>query len=308
MKFTSIKNLTCFAAMGAMVWMPALLDAGILTVEGGLNVEGDVGIGTEAPTKKLDVAGDAKVSGELIVGAVKFSDDSILSSASTGRMYNSAGDLMFSTENASISQGIDGLVAIGNGAIVSGWYGVAIGQSVTAGGYRSMAFGSSNSSTGSYSVTLGVILGASGEGAAAIGGSNNTASGDYSVVAGGRYNTAAGDYSAAWGNYVTAQAAGSFVIGRNNRYQGTVDQWIPEDDIFVIGNGEASYMPQRLNIFTVHKNGNVRAAGSIQAKGGFRTPPMGDLDMGAFKAGANPAALSTDPEPGLDAGLRYPGE
>jgi hypothetical protein len=58
------------------------------------------------------------------------------------------------------------------------------------------------------------------------------------------------------------------------------------------------------NALVVHKNGEVRAAGKIQSKGGFRTPPMGDLNMGEFTAGANPA----DPANGLNASLRYPGE
>jgi hypothetical protein len=53
----------------------------------------------------------------------------------------------------------------------------------------------------------------------------------------------------------------------------------------------------------VQKNGNTRSAGIVEAKGGFRTPPMGD-----FHEGVNPAAALTDPNPGLNAALRYPGE
>ena len=97
------------------------------------------------------------------------------------------------------------------------------------------------------------------------------------------------------------------MIGRLNVSQGNPTTWVPTDDLFVVGNGDADeWVPS--NAFVVHKNGNVRAAGNVQSKGGFRTPPMGDLDMGSFTAGTNPAAPSTDAKPGLNAGLRYPTE
>jgi hypothetical protein len=103
-------------------------------------------------------------------------------------------------------------------------------------------------------------------------------------------------------------------VGINNVPQGDALNWVPTDDLFVVGNGGETVIPDEVspgvssNALAVHKNGNLRVAGNVQSKGGFRTPPMGDLEMGDFKAGVNPAAPQTDTNPGLNAGLRYPGE
>ncbi len=189
-----------------------------------------------------------------------------------------------------------GRTALGNGS-ASGSNSLASGFNSTASGGHSTALGYTAQATGDYSVALG-----SGAWGAAI------ASGEYSFAAVGAQ--ARGYQSVALGQYAVAQAANSTAIGNLNIPQGDATAWIPTDDLFVIGNSSHYYNGQS-NAFVVHKNGNTRAAGTVEAKGGFRTPPMGDIAMGDFTAGPIPgghsATAGSDPET-LNAGLRYQGE
>jgi hypothetical protein len=100
-------------------------------------------------------------------------------------------------------------------------------------------------------------------------------------------------------------------VGYYSVPQGDPVNWVPTDDLFVIGNGgealtegEVTTAANPSNAFVVHKNGNVRVAGDIDTKGTIRVKPSGDLSMGAFTQGTNPANEQT----GLNAGLRYPTE
>jgi hypothetical protein len=71
------------------------------------------------------------------------------------------------------------------------------------------------------------------------------------------------------------------------------------DDLLIVGNGTA-YPPAASNAVKVRRNGAMRAAGVVESKVGFRTPKMGDIEMGLFTAGPNPATLND--------GLRYSAE
>jgi hypothetical protein len=71
------------------------------------------------------------------------------------------------------------------------------------------------------------------------------------------------------------------------------------DDLLIVGNGTA-YPPAASNAVKVRRNGAMRAAGVVESKVGFRTPKMGDIDMGLFTAGPDPATLNS--------GLGYAGE
>jgi len=93
-------------------------------------------------------------------------------------------------------------------------------------------------------------------------------------------------------------------MGRNNVgffASGGDTQWIETDPVLEIGNGAADWGTPS-NAVTVLKNANMRTGGVVEAKNGFRTPPKGDLSMGEFTSGSNPADL----DPTL--GLRYPTE
>lgn len=108
----------------------------------------------------------------------------------------------------------------------------------------------------------------------------------------------------ATGEQTKANSYASLVLGRNNAgsfASGGDATWIATDPVLEIGNGEASGgIPS--NAMTVLKNGELRTEGVIQSKAGVRVPPQGDLSMGDFTAGNNPADL--DPT----SGLKYQGE
>lgn len=161
---------------------------------------------------------------------------------------------------------------------------------------------SGGSATGWYSTAMSS---GSAEGYGATAMSGGWASGDGSTAMSG--GMALGTGSTAIGADTTASGLYQVVIGHNNISQGAGGDPLPTDDLFIIGNGLYN-VNERIdtpsNAFVVRENGNVRVAGDVQSKGGFRTPPMGDLSMGDFHTGANPA----DPQTGLNAGLRYPTE
>jgi hypothetical protein len=226
-------------------------------------------------------------------------------------------------------------IALGNDAYASGDGSAALGRSTAiasnafsagsgiAQGFGSVALGWSTKATGQGSVAMGTYTKANGFDSFAVG-YNNEAIGNGSVVLGGEsrafgvgsiaigsQSVARGNYSIALGHVVEAQAIDSLVVGRMNIGQGSSTEWVATDDLFVIGNGSNdwdSWSPS--NAFVVHKNGTTRTAGTVESKKGFRTPPMGDLDMGTFTAGptpAGPSATGNNPAD-LSAGLRYSGE
>ena len=97
----------------------------------------------------------------------------------------------------------------------------------------------------------------------------------------------------------SAYGSMDFKIGAGSVIVGTGDK--ATDDLLVIGNTVSSYPPPvPSNAMKVRKNGAVRTAGTVESKGGFRTPKMGDIEMGLFTAGPDPTTLN--------AGLRYTGE
>jgi hypothetical protein len=69
-----------------------------------------------------------------------------------------------------------------------------------------------------------------------------------------------------------------------------------------MGNGEVYpvWPETQSNAMSLQKNGKLRVANTVESKGGFRTPKMGDIEMGLFTAGPDPTTLN--------AGLRYSGE
>lgn len=232
----------------------------------------------------LTVEGDMNVTGNLSVGPV---------GAPGG-----PGGLAKITPSA-FAMGLTNVVAelgtfsvsIGENTYATGAYSLALGYEATASGPESsMAIGTNVQATGSFSWAFGSELLASGN----------------SSLSFGNYATATAPYGHALGEYVDASAAYVTVIGRSNVIQGSFT-WEESDDLFIVGNGTEDGNI-RSNAFVIHKNGNTRVAGNLDVKGIVRVKPAGDLSMGIFTAGTNPAAPSTDPEPGLDAGLRYPGE
>lgn len=85
----------------------------------------------------------------------------------------------------------------------------------------------------------------------------------------GDNSSATGSFSAALGEAASAPAYSSVVIGRFNELEGTTDEWIDTEPLFVVANG--ADVNDRNNALTIRKNGDV-VLGKAQ----------GDILMGQF--------------------------
>lgn len=118
-------------------------------------------------------------------------------------------------------------------------------------GVHSIAIGNGNHSNNG-GISLGINNEATAYGSVALGHSNQVAS-EFSFTAGyNNYLNGLGTF--ALGNNLVAKSANSFVIGAYNLEEGTVNEWILKDPLFVIGNGNPTL---RSNAFTVLKDGNI---------------------------------------------------
>lgn len=111
------------------------------------------------------------------------------------------------------------------------------------------------------------------------------------VVTGNTWdNVNIGTSSVAFGINTTAQSFAAFVVGRYNRNPGTYSTtaWMPEEPLFVVGNGENSQ--KTANALTVLKNGNV----------GIGTPtPVNRFDVsGEISIGGGYAGIKLAPANG----------
>jgi hypothetical protein len=124
----------------------------------------------------------------------------------------------------------------------------------------SVAIGNGNESdNGGF--TLGSNNYARSLGAVAIGHSNSADS-SYSFAA-GYANNSTGIGAFALGENLISQSFHSFVVGDYNVAEGTKDEWITTDPLFVVGNGTGS----RSNALVVAKNGNTTINGSLTVTG-----------------------------------------
>jgi len=121
----------------------------------------------------------------------------------------------------------------------------------SADGLYSLAIGNGNLVTGG-GAAYGVYNTASAQYASAIG-FQNTASATASFAA-GSYNQASGEYSTSFGRYTEAQSENSFAIGRYNIVTGTSTDWVDNEPLFQIGNGDATTTH---DAFRVLKNGGT---------------------------------------------------
>jgi hypothetical protein len=124
----------------------------------------------------------------------------------------------------------------------------------------SVAIGNGNESdNGGF--TFGSNNYARSEGAVAIGHSNSADS-SYSFTA-GYANNSNGIGAFALGENLIAQSFHSFVIGDYNLAEGTKDEWVTTEPLFVVGNGTGS----RSNALVVAKNGNTTINGDLTVTG-----------------------------------------
>lgn len=165
----------------------------------------------------------------------------------------------------------------GGESIASGIFSVALGENSTASGHSAVALGNnalaqgaSSFASGYHSQAVGVQSVAMGESSLALG-ANSFALGlestayDYLSFAMGETVEAKGYNTFALGSSTIAQGMGQVVLGRYNVAQGNLTQWIPTDDLFIIGNGTA--WNQRSNAFVVKKNGDANIKGNLTVQG-----------------------------------------
>jgi len=194
------------------------------------------------------------------------------------------GSLSFATGHGSIASGAYS-IAMGLGPQATSFHSVAIGAGVTSSSLYSLALGNGTNATGRYSTAMGHDATASGSEATAIG-ANTSASGEISLATGeetlasgrrsvsmGFQSIAEGDRSLALGDSTIAMSPNSVSMGNrtisvshsevvmgqfNSEYASigyTGGIWIPEDRLFVLGNGLSQN--SRSDAMVVLKNGKT---------------------------------------------------
>jgi hypothetical protein len=230
---------------------------------------------------------------------------------------------------ASVSGGYaygDYSTGISGGGVDFSTYSAAIGDGYVIFSSNTVALSGGGAFSANYSTAMS---GGGVESSYATGMSGGYTFGDYSTAMGGGvtygiysttmgFSEAEGDYSVAAGYRTYAQGLGQIVIGANNIKQGNPSVWVSTDDLFIVGNGigdgtiivpssiYSSNPHVRSNAFVIKKNGNMWVKGDSILVGGLdvagntkvsgvitttklRVPPSGDLSMGSFTAGTNPA-------------------
>jgi hypothetical protein len=161
----------------------------------------------------------------------------------------------------------------------------------------SIAIGNGNNAR-KGGLCLGTNNDANSFGSVAIGHSN-IADSSFTFTA-GFSNRAIGIKAFALGENLTAQSANSFVIGANNIPTGSMNEWIPSDPLFVIGNGLPG---QPSNAFTVLKDGNIILSPNIKPGGGAQL--FYDPADGLIKKAPSSARYKSDISPITDISWLY---
>lgn len=181
-------------------------------------VSGNVGVGTNSPSAKLEVAGTFE----------------------SGSSNTASGANSVAIGNSNTASGIASFAG-GTGSTASGDYSRASGISVTASVYGSTAFGDNANASGFNSTAIGW---------------GSTSSGHTSVALGAG-NAAGGDFSAALGSNLISPSAHEVVVGRYNTdyTPNSISAWDANDRIFVVGNGAS--VGTKSNALTIYKSGKM---------------------------------------------------
>lgn len=255
---------------------------------------GNVGIGTNAPSAKLDVAGTIKISGGAPgTGKVLTSDANGLASWQTPAAGGSSFFQVSPTNSNHIiytnaanygknflvnadsvnydGAGIDGkMMFIGSksayraGAVNTtawnldsiGLYSIGLGANTIAKGDHSVALGTNTIASGSFSTAIGNSTTASGLFSTAMGA--NTIAAGYGSFALGGFTIASGTYSTSIGQWSKANSVFETAIGNYNDTLVVANStsWAGDSNrVFTVGNGTAAN--NRSTAFVVQQNGNV---------------------------------------------------
>ncbi len=263
---------------------------------------GNVGIGTANPLAKLDVAGDARVSGTLSVNGVPVVTNSATATAPGGNAAafglstTAQGYNQFAVGQFNLLQGTsaynnnpaDPLFVVGNGAdadhrsnamIVTrdGKMGIGTASPQAKLDVAGPAvFQGNSTNNGGTTVALKTTGGAQG----LLAGlsfyptfqNNNTDSGPRRAA-----DIVAGYQGGAWGNEYLALR-----VGRNNAGNVTNDiQALTDEKVRVLANGN-------VGIGTATPQTKLDVAGDARFSGRVRVAQQGDLSMGAFTSEPNP--------------------
>ena len=130
---------------------------------------------------------------------------------------------------------------------------------------------------GDYSVALGLKTKATGEASTALG--NSTTASGYGALATGNNTEASGANAVALGSNTKAEADNQVVIGAYNEKD--------DNQVFIVANGTAD--DNRSNKFTVSKNGDVKALGTLETNGSIKATgdSNNDLELGTPSAGSS---------------------
>ena len=182
---------------------------------------GSVGIGTNNPSKKLDVNGTIRTNSDVLIDAtlptLTFVDPN-----GSGQIFESAGSMLFRTGLGATPPIVmqlkaDGALQHGNSS-ATGQYAAAFGQNNTASSLDAFATGENNTSSGRQSFTAGFDNIASGNASFAVGG-GTIASAENSFAANGT-TIAMGISSAAFGAFSKATNTNAFAINGDTTASG----------------------------------------------------------------------------------------
>ena len=146
-----------------------------------VSAAGNVGIGTVAPSQKLHVDGNLRVTGAVYDSNNETgTSGQFLSSTVTGTDWI---DVSIPVGVFEAGSGTDSIQAVGGGATASGDYSFAVGKNVIASNLASTAMGAYTTASGYYSTASGYYSTAVGDKSTAMGAST-TAFGDASTAMG----------------------------------------------------------------------------------------------------------------------------
>jgi hypothetical protein len=265
---------------------------------------GNVGIGTTvAPTAKLEVAGQVKITGGTPgAGKVLVSDATGLASWQTavggGTLDNAydfggagAGRTIVADNGAVNVSGTDGLLVtgtFGSGADVevsgagtrmffnpkkaafrAGYAGTTTWNDSEVGDY-SIALGYDTKASGNYSFASGSGASASGTGATAMGGFN--------VIASGSYSTAMGTETHASGNYALATGYWTIASGLHSFSSGNLTQAIGTNAVSL---GSSSIASGNQSVAT-GSNSTASGANAVAMGVSLSAPSLAEMAVGRF--------------------------